>query len=248
MTGLALQGLSVQAGGFRLGPLDLAVEAGEYLVLMGATGSGKTLLVKALCGLAQPLSGRILFGDAEVTQAPPRDRGVGYVPQTSALFPHLTVAGNITFAAWARGRRPAQALAEVADITSTLGLGPLLERSVTTLSGGERQKVALARALCARPRLLALDEPVSALDEPSRQDVCKVLKQSHQRFGVTTIHVCHSIVEARAVATRVGVMEAGQLACVGRLKELLARPPASAAARRLLGVDEAADNPRVPGP
>lgn len=236
MTGLAIRGLSVQAGSFRLGPLDLAVEAGEYVVLMGATGSGKTLLIKALCGLAQPRSGCILIGARDVTRVPPRDRGVGYVPQTSALFPHLTAAGNIVFPAWARGRPRGAALAAVADIIEALRLGPLLERNVTTLSGGERQKVALARALCARPQVLALDEPVSALDEPSRQDVCQTLRESHRRFGITTIHVCHSLAEARSVALRVGIMEAGGLACLGPLEALLATPPPSATARRLLGL------------
>jgi ABC-type sugar transport system ATPase subunit len=241
MRGLVVAGLSVQAGAFRLGPVDLEVEAGEYLVLMGATGSGKSLLIKALCGLIQPLSGRIVLGEVDVTHRPPRSRQVGYVPQTSALFPHLTAAGNVTFAAWARGVRPAQALAEAADIVEALGLAPLLERRPTTLSGGERQKVALARALFARPRLLALDEPVSALDEPSRRDVCAVLKECHRRFGVTTIHVCHSLAEARSVATRVGAMEAGRLVGLGPLEELLAAPPASSEARRLLGIEGGPD-------
>jgi molybdate/tungstate transport system ATP-binding protein len=233
---LEVRQLAAAAGAFRLGPLDLQVEAGAYLVLMGATGSGKSLLIKSLCGLIRPESGHLRLFDRDVTTLPPRLRGIGYVPQTSALFPHLSVARNIVFAAWTRGVRPAQALAEAGDIVDALSLGPLLQRRPTTLSGGERQKVALARALCARPRLLLLDEPVSALDEPSRREVCATLKEVHRRFAVTTLHVCHSLEEARSVATHIGIMDAGRLLCVGGLAELLAAPPDAPAVRRLLGL------------
>jgi molybdate/tungstate transport system ATP-binding protein len=236
MSALEVSQLTAAAGDFRLGPLDLRVEAGEYLVLMGATGSGKSLLIKSLCGLIRPNAGHLRLFDLEVTTLPPRLRGIGYVPQTSALFPHLSVARNITFSAWTHGQRPAQALAAAADIVEALHLEPLLERRTPTLSGGERQKVALARALCARPRLLLLDEPVSALDEPTRRDVCATLKEVHRRFAVTTLHVCHSLDEARSVATQIGIMDAGRLLCVGALAELLAAPPDSPAARRLLGL------------
>ena len=236
MKALAVTQLTTTAGAFRLGPLDLQVEAGEYVVLMGATGSGKSLLVKLLCGLIRPQSGSIQLFGQEVTALAPRRRGIGYVPQTSALFPHLSVARNITFAARPRGQRPAPALAAAAEIIDTLKVRPLLERRPTTLSGGERQKVALARALCARPQLLLLDEPVSALDEPTRREVCAALKDIHRRFAITTVHVCHSLDEPRAVATQVGIMEAGRVLCVGTLPELQAAPPPSLAARRLLGL------------
>ena len=236
MKALEVNHLAATAGTFRLGPLDLQVEAGAYLVLMGATGSGKSLLIKSLCGLLRPDAGQIRLSGADVTALPPRLRGIGYVPQTSALFPHLSVARNITFAAWAQGVPPAPALAAAGDIIDALLLAPLLERRPPTLSGGERQKVALARALCARPRLLLLDEPVSALDEPSRREVCATLKEVHRRFAVTTLHVCHSLDEARSVATHLGIMEAGRLLCVGALAELLANPPDHPAARRLLGL------------
>lgn len=236
MKALEVQQVSALAGDFRLGPVTLPVEAGEYLVLMGPTGSGKSLLVKAICGLLRVEAGQILVCGREVTDLPPRERGIGYVPQTSALFPHLSVAGNVTFAAWARGMDPADALAAAGDITSALGIGPLLERWPVTLSGGERQKVALARALCAGPRLLVLDEPVSALDEPSRRDVCALLREIHRRFGLTTLHICHSLDEARAVSTRVAILDAGRVACSGPLPGILATPPDHPAARRLLGL------------
>ena len=236
MRALEVTQLTAAAGAFRLGPLDLQVEAGEHVVLMGATGSGKSLLIKSLCGLIRPQAGAIRLFGQDVTTLPPRQRGIGYVPQTSALFPHLPVARNITFAAWARGEPSTAALAAADDIIVALLLRPLLERSTATLSGGERQKVALARALCARPRLLLLDEPVSALDEPSRREVCATLREIHGRFAVTTLHVCHSLEEARSVATQLGIMEAGQLTCLGTLAELLTAPPQSPAARRLLGL------------
>ncbi len=234
---LTLEQLCVRAGSFCLGPLDLTLAAGDYLVVMGATGAGKSLLIKAICGLLRPSSGRVWVDGREVTGLPPRERRVGYVPQSAALFPHLSVARNITFGAWAAGRDEAAALAQSAPVLAVLGLEPLLERRPATLSGGERQKVALARALCTTPRLLVLDEPVSALDEPSRRSVCAALRDLHVRIGMTTLHVCHSLEEARAVAHRLGIIAAGQWAWCGAMAAIDSAPPAHPAARRLLGLD-----------
>jgi len=239
MNALEIHGLSLTAGTFRLGPLDLALANGEYLVLMGATGSGKSLLVKAICGLLAPGAGRLWVGGQDVTGLPPRARRIGYVPQTSALFPHLSVLRNLTFPGEVAGRTLLQAREDVAALIEMLGLAPLLERAPATLSGGERQKVALGRALAARPALLVLDEPVSALDEPSRREICLALGDVHRELGIATIHVCHSLAEAKSVSSQVGIMDQGRLLCLGPLAELIANPPANPAVRALLNLDGA---------
>jgi ABC-type sugar transport system ATPase subunit len=239
MSGQALdiRGLALTAGVFELGPLDLSLANGEYLVLMGATGSGKSLLVKATCGLIVPAAGSIRIAGQDVTSLPPRSRRIGYVPQTSALFPHLSVLRNLTFPREVLGETRHEARQSVAGLVDMLALGRLLDRSPSTLSGGERQKVALGRALTSQPALLVLDEPVSALDEPSRREICRALRTVHAELGIATVHVCHSLAEAKLVSSQVGIMDAGRLLCLGPLAELTDNPPDSAAVRALLHLD-----------
>jgi ABC-type sugar transport system ATPase subunit len=227
------ENLSFQAGTFCVEDVSLHVEDGEYFVLMGATGSGKSLLVKCLCGLVRAETGRILIDGRDVADLAPRDRCVGYLPQEYALFPHLSVARNITFARRARGDSHAKALRDARPVVETLGLAALLDRRPETLSGGEQQRVALARALASRPRLLVLDEPVSALDEPTRREVCEELRRVQRQFRLATIHICHNTEEARILADRVGVMDSGRLVQSGTLDELRARPANHAVARLL---------------
>ncbi len=232
---IRVQGLSFRAGDFFVRDVSLHVASGEYFVLLGPNGSGKTLLIHCLCGLLRAAAGTVHIDGRDVTAAEPRLRRVGYVPQDYGLFPHLSVARNVTFALRAEGLSHAAALRKVAPLVETLRLGRLLSHAPMTLSGGERQKVALARALAVQPKLLLLDEPVSALDGPTRAEVLEQLRSVQRQFGVTTIHVCHSIGEARAVADRAGVMIDGRLVQTGRLEELIASP-ADAAVARLLQV------------
>ena len=230
---LKVQNLGFRVGGFELHDVCLHVEPREYFVLMGATGSGKSLLVKSICGLTRARAGRIMIGGRDVTNLPPRLRGVGYVPQDSCLMPHLSVLRNVAFAMEVAGLSKNHAAEEIAPVVEFLGIGDLLNRSTVNLSGGERQKVALARALASKPKLLLLDEPVSALDEPTRREICVVLRRVQREFGVATIHVCHSRQEAAAVHDRVGVMSEGRLIQTGSLDELTDNP-ADADVRRLL--------------
>ncbi len=232
---LRAEQVSLRVGNFDLGEISLEIAPGEYFVLMGPTGSGKSLFVKSVCGLIRPDRGRIFIDGQNVTDREPRFRHVGYVPQHCALFPHMTVAKNITFALRLKRIRHAEALARLADLIEPLGLVPLLDRSVTNLSGGERQKVAVARALAAGPKLLVLDEPVSALDEPTRREVCNELRTLQRELAIPTIHICHSVVEARLVSDRVGVFVDGRLAQTGDL-DTLAANPANEAVARLLNV------------
>ena len=230
---LNVQNLGFCVGDFELHDVCLHVEPEEYFVLMGATGSGKSLLVKSICGLTRAAAGRIMIDGRDVTDLPPRLRGVGYVPQDSCLMPHLNVLRNVTFALEVAGESKKNAAGQIAPIVESLGIGALLTRSPVNLSGGERQKVALARAMASKPKLLLLDEPVSALDEPTRCEICAVLSRVQREFSVATIHVCHSRTEAAAVHDRVGVMFQGRLVQAGKLDELTDNP-ADEAVRRLL--------------
>jgi ABC-type sugar transport system ATPase subunit len=228
---LTVERLHLQIGAFRLSDVSLAVDEGEYFVLMGPTGSGKSLLARSITGLIPVESGRVAIGGRDVTGCEPRDRGIGYLPQQGDLFPHLDVAGNITFAQRVRGRSRGKALSAVEPLVAMLGLGTLMSRHVDTLSGGERQKVALARALAAEPRLLVLDEPLSALDEPARREIAGELRDVQRTLGIATVHICHSTEEAESLGDRVGVMHGGRLVQAATLEELRRRPADETVAR-----------------
>jgi ABC-type Fe3+/spermidine/putrescine transport system ATPase subunit len=217
---LEILGLTLRAGSFTVQDISLTVGEGEYFVLMGMTGSGKSLLLKAVCGLTRVSQGRIRLHSRDITDLEARFRNVGYVPQDGGLFPHLDVLRNITFSLTVGGMKPAAARSVVEGVVASLGLEKLAARSIAYLSGGERQKVALARALARKPELLVLDEPVCALDEPTRRETCRELRRVQKEFGVATVHVCHSRDEASLVSDRVGIMCEGRLLDVGTLEEL----------------------------
>jgi len=217
-------GLHFSVGAFALHDLDLRVEPGEYFVLLGKSGSGKTMLLECLCGLNRIERGRIRLDEQDVTDLEPRHRGIGYVPQDYVLFPHKTVQQNILFGLQ-NGCTPRAAVWLTVDqLIDQLDLGHLVHRLPRGLSGGEKQRVALARALAVGPHVLLLDEPVSALDEQARDRLCRDLKHLQQTTRTTTIHVCHNFVEMLSVADRVGVMHDGQILQVGTPQEVLQRP------------------------
>ncbi len=218
---IRLQGLSVGAGKFLLEPVNLALHPGEYFVLLGPTGAGKTLLLETIAGLRSPQQGHILYGDTDVTDLPAERRSIGFVYQDYLLFPHLTVAENIAFGLRRQERTRASLVAEISEL---LHIEPLLSRWPSTLSGGEQQRVALARALVTRPRLLLLDEPLSALDPTTRTVLQKELRQLHQHLQPTVLHVTHNFEESMAVADRIGVIGQGQLQQVGSPEEIFRRP------------------------
>jgi ABC-type sugar transport system ATPase subunit len=228
--------ICLTAGKFQLRKASLQVLAGEYFVLMGRTGSGKSLLLQCVCGLRQPSSGRIAIAGRDVTHLEPRDRNLGYMPQDTGLFPHLGVWRNVTFSLRARGVRRNEARRLAMPLVEMLGIVPLLDRDCRDLSGGEKQKVALARALACSPNALLLDEPVSALDEPARAEVCAELRRVQQTLNLSVIHVCHSLAEA-AIADRVGVIDDGLVQQTGPLRQLRENPATKAVAR-LMAVEE----------
>lgn len=199
---IAIEQLHARAGAFSIRDVTLTLPQGCYGVLMGRTGSGKTTLLEAICGLRQIVSGRIRIGDRDVTRLKPGERGVGLVPQDIALFPTMTVRQHLAFALEIRRRSPEAIEARVEELSSLLGIAHLLDRGTAGLSGGEAQRVALGRALSFRPGILLLDEPLSALDEVTRDEMHALLRQVQRSTGVTTLHITHSRAEARALAQK----------------------------------------------
>ena len=229
---------------FRLCDVNLDIAAGEYFIVLGPTGAGKTILLETIAGLHRPLKGRIILDGEDVTNAPPERRGIGFVYQDYALFPHLSVAGNIAFGLKLRKMDRSDIEERVAAIGRLLGIEHLLHRRPGTLSGGEAQRVALARALVVEPRLLLLDEPLSALDPETREALQRELGRIHRELGTTTIHVTHDFEEAVALGDRIAVLREDRVGDVkreGRIVQLgtpedIFRRPASEFVARFVGV------------
>jgi len=199
---IAVEQLNVTVGNFSLQDVSFSLEVGEYGILMGRTGSGKTTLLESLCGLKPVSSGRIVIDGRDVTRLKPGARGIGFVPQEGALFQSMVVRDQIGFALEIRHRPKGEVKARVEDLARRLGITGLLDRSLDGLSGGERQRVALGRALAAQPTVLCLDEPFSALDEETRDDMYQLVRTVTGEAGVTTVHITHSRSEAEQLGDR----------------------------------------------
>lgn len=199
---IELKNVTLHAGAFCLEDVSFRVETGEYAVLMGKTGCGKSTILEAICGLRRIQSGTIHIQETEITDWAPADRGIGYVPQDLALFPTMNVFDHIAFALKLRRQPPDLIQHRVEQLACVLGVEPLLKRSVTHLSGGESQRVALGRALSFEPRVLLLDEPLSALDDSTREEIQELLLKIKHESKVTTLHVTHNQSEATALADR----------------------------------------------
>ena len=203
--------LGLQQGSFVLRNVSFVVPERKYGVLMGRTGCGKTSLLEAICGLRKTTSGNIRLANREVTNLKPAERDVGYVPQDRALFHTMTVREHLAFALVIRGWTDADIRARVAELAQLLGLGHLLDRKPLGLSGGEAQRVALGRALAARPGVLCLDEPLSALDDDTREEMYSLLKAVQQHTNVTTLHVTHHLAEAQRLGDTILLLRNGQI-------------------------------------
>ncbi|MBX9622920.1 MAG: ATP-binding cassette domain-containing protein [Gemmataceae bacterium] len=203
--------LAVRQGSFHLAGISLAVPAGRYAVLMGKSGSGKTTVLEAVAGLRPVASGTVRLAGRDVTHLTPAARRVGYVPQDGALFGTMSVRDNLGFALDVRGDPPAAVGKRVDELAGWLGLVPLLGRRPHGLSGGEKQRVALGRALAARPPVLLLDEPLSSLDDDTRDELVELLLRVRAARDVTVLHVTHSRAEAARLGDLVFRLEGGAI-------------------------------------
>lgn len=204
--------------------VSLDVADGEFVVLLGPSGCGKTTTLRVVAGFAQPTSGTVRLGERDITHLPPWKRNAGLVFQSYALFPHLTVAGNVTFGLDMRGIGKAEAESRVNEALRLVRLERLGERLPRQLSGGQQQRVALARALVFRPDVLLLDEPLSNLDAKLRQEVRVEIRELQRKLGITTVMVTHDQEEALTMADRLVVMSEGALRQVGTQQDLYERP------------------------
>jgi len=222
---LTVSGLTVRYGAtVALYGLDLSLRRGELFVLLGASGSGKTTLLRAIAGFLQPDAGRIVLDGTELAGRPPHRRPVNTMFQSYALFPHMTVAGNIGFGLRQQGRSRTEIAARVTEMLAMVRLEGFAARRPHQLSGGQQQRVALARSLAPNPLLLLLDEPLSALDRNLRTETRGELVRLQKRLGTTFILVTHDQQEALTMADRIGVMHDGRLLQVGTPAEIYERP------------------------
>ncbi|MCL4110602.1 UNVERIFIED_CONTAM: hypothetical protein GTU68_060493 [Idotea baltica] len=178
---------------------------------MGKTGCGKSTIIEAICGLREVHNGQILLNGDDITSLLPGQRSIGYVPQDGALFTHMTVEKNIGFALKLRKWEKSKIENRVIELSNALGITHLLQRKAVGLSGGEVQRVALARALSFKPHILCLDEPLSALDDDTKEEMFELLEKLIQELNVTILHVSHSKMEAKRLASKVLLMENGKI-------------------------------------
>ncbi|HEV7184751.1 MAG: ABC transporter ATP-binding protein [Actinomycetales bacterium] len=211
-------------GGVGLNGLDLAARPGELIALLGPSGCGKTTALRALAGLERVDAGTILIDGADVTDQPTNRRDLGMVFQSYSLFPHLTAGQNVEFGLRMRKTPPGERRRRAAEALELVGLDHHVDRYAHQLSGGQQQRVALARALVTRPRVLLLDEPLSALDAQVRVQLRDEIRRIQTELGITTFFVTHDQEEALAIADRVAVMRSGDIEQIGTPEELYRRP------------------------
>jgi multiple sugar transport system ATP-binding protein len=191
--------------------LDLDIQDGEFVVLVGPSGSGKSTALRMLAGLEEVNEGSIYIGDRDVTNSPPKDRDIAMVFQNYALYPHMSVADNMGFALKMQGIHKEERAKRVADAAKLLGLEEYLERKPKALSGGQRQRVAMGRAIVRDPQVFLMDEPLSNLDAKLRVQTRTQIAELQHRLGVTTVYVTHDQIEAMTMGDRVAVLKDGQL-------------------------------------
>ncbi len=221
---ISIDNLHIQLGEFDLHNINLHIAENDFFMLMGPSGAGKTILLEAIAGLVPVKSGRITVAGQDITQVAPEKRGISIVYQDYALFPHLSVANNIRYGLRFQKIEKAGGEQRLHDLLNLLNLQHLADRSPETLSGGEQQRVAMARALIVNPQVLLLDEPLSALDPRLREEFRLVLKQLQQQTTATILMVTHDFAEALALGQRGAIINSGRIEQSGSMEELFQRP------------------------
>jgi len=230
---IKIQDLTILFESFKILNLDIQIEEGGFHFLLGPTGSGKTLVLESIMGLRKPKSGRIWIGDKEVQDVPPELRGISYVPQDLALFPHLKVKENILFGIRARNLDMKTFEEYVQALVGVMKIDPLLERYPAHLSAGEKKRVALLRALAPKPKLLLLDEPLSGLDPSIKIDIQRLLKNLHSSFHPTTLCVTHDFEEVYFLGDEITIFIDGKVEQVGKRDDVFLKPKSKKVAQFL---------------
>ncbi|MDM0074039.1 ABC transporter ATP-binding protein [Variovorax sp. J2P1-59] len=211
--------------------VNLHIEPGSFCVLLGPSGCGKSTTLRIVAGLETASGGQVLIDGRDVTNLPPAQRGIAMVFQNYALFPHLSVADNITFGLSVRKTPAAESAKRLSDAAALLGLGALLDRKPSQLSGGQQQRVALGRALVAQAKVCLMDEPLSNLDAQLRQDMRRELRDLQRQLGLTVVYVTHDQTEAMSMADQVVLLNQGRVEQAGLPRDLYARPATTFAGR-----------------
>ncbi|NML44721.1 ABC transporter ATP-binding protein [Ramlibacter sp. G-1-2-2] len=231
MSSIQLVGVAKQWGDtMALEQIDLDIAAGSFCVLLGPSGCGKSTTLRIIAGLETATSGQVFIAGRDVTALPPAQRGVAMVFQNYALFPHLSVADNITFGLSVRKVPAAETARRLEETAELLGLAKLLARKPGQLSGGQQQRVALGRALVAQAQVCLMDEPLSNLDAQLRQEMRTELRELQQRLGLTVVYVTHDQAEAMSMADQVVLLNRGRIEQAATPRELYARPASTFAA------------------
>ncbi len=221
---LEVQSIANQLGSAFISDISFTIDDGEYFVLLGPSGEGKTVLLEIIAGLRRPDEGKVLWNCQDITFAAPETRGFGVVYQDYALFPHLTVAQNVTYGLYAAGCNGRKIKERKDALAEVFGIGNLLERYPEKLSGGEQQRVALARALAIEPKLLLLDEPLSSLDTNVRMELRNELKEINKTMNVSVLHITHDTEEAMVLGDRICVMLDHSVRQISSVDELFSSP------------------------
>ena len=221
---LQLRNINLTLGNFRLDSVSLNVDQQEYLIIIGRTASGKTTILKTIAGAYRPLSGKILIDGSDITNMPPEKRSIAYVSQIFSSFDPMNVHGNIEFGLKARGVPKPKREQLISEIVRDLGIEHLLDRMPVTLSGGEQQRVSLARALVTSPKILLLDEPLSMIDPETKGFIIRLLKAIPEKYNIPVVHVTHEWDEAYSLASRIAVIHLGRIIEVGTPEQIFYEP------------------------
>ncbi len=221
---LTIENFSITLGDFKAENLNLKVDEGEYCIIIGPTGAGKTILLETIAGIHRLRTGKIYLHGRDITNIPPELRGIGIVYQDYMLFPHMTIGENIAFGLKHRGVSKTEREEKTVEIAGKLGISHLLGRYPQTLSGGEKQRAAIARAVILKPKVLLLDEPLSALDNTTRENLRTELKKLHKEMHTTIIHITHHFEDIYSLADRVVVMKEGSIIQCGTVEEIVRKP------------------------